>query len=381
MKVLISGYIGNSITGVGRYLYELLRHILEIRPSWSFILLTNKDMDYFDQLGKRYKNLEIKKYLVSKNLPILNLLWHLCVFPFYGVFSKADVAFIPNVTFLMIKFIPTFVTIHDLIEFRIPNRFDKFRMLYRKIAVPITSKRADKIIAVSNSTLIDIINILKIPSGKIKLIYNGKNQKLLSYKFSKEYEERKLEELGIKHPYFLYVGTLDHPGKNVISIVKIFELVMLQCFPQKYQLVLCGKDGVNSQAIKEYIKKSKWKEYILCVGYQPDDVVSILYKNSKIFIYLSLYEGFGFPALEAMSFGKPVICSDIPSLREVVGKAGFLIKTHDLEEGSKIVINLLTDLELYKKISDKALNYSNMFDWRVSAKETAEYFEEILKGL
>ena len=147
MKVVVSGYIGKKITGIGRNLENLLNNS---KGTIQYIVYTNYDM--LNEFDFTNKNVEMKTYNVSKNSSMKNLLWTTFVFPFKVLHEKADIALIPYFTLLLLKFKPTVVIMHDLIEFNIPNKFSKLKMFYRtKLADPITAKMSNKIITVSQN--------------------------------------------------------------------------------------------------------------------------------------------------------------------------------------------------------------------------------------
>lgn len=153
----------------------------------TYIIYTNEDMK--DSFTFQNPNVIVKTYRVSKNSSMKNLLWTTFVFPFVVLKEKADKALIPNFTLLLLKFKPTVVIMHDLIEFNVPNKFSKKKMFYRtKIADPITARRANHIITVSENSKRDIIKFLRVSADKLTVVYNGVDQK----KFRKmDYEKSK----------------------------------------------------------------------------------------------------------------------------------------------------------------------------------------------
>lgn len=208
MKIVVSGYVGKKITGIGRNLICLLD---SAGKNNTYILYTNEDMK--DSFTFQNPNVIVKTYRVSKNSSMKNLLWTTFVFPFVVLKEKADKALIPNFTLLLLKFKPTVVIMHDLIEFNVPNKFSKKKMFYRtKIADPITARRANHIITVSENSKRDIIKFLRVSADKLTVVYNGVDQK----KFRKmDYEKAKtvLQKREWPLDFLLYAGTIDHPGK------------------------------------------------------------------------------------------------------------------------------------------------------------------------
>ena len=172
MKIVISGYVGKKITGIGRNLISLIDHA---DSQNRYVVYTNYDMK--DAMTFSNPNVQVKTYNVSKNSSMKNLLWTTFCFPFAVRKEKADLALIPNFTLLLFKFKKTVVIMHDLIEFHVPDKFSKLKMFYRtKLADPITARRADKLITVSENSKRDIVHFLKIRTVKITVIYNGVDQ-------------------------------------------------------------------------------------------------------------------------------------------------------------------------------------------------------------
>jgi glycosyltransferase involved in cell wall biosynthesis len=169
MKVLVSGYVGKKITGIGRNLISLLDNDTSNN---KYIIYTNHDMNRDFQFNN--PNVDVKFYNISKNSSIGNLLWTTFIFPFMAVKEGADLSLIPNFSLLLFKFRPVVVIMHDLIEFNVKNKFSPLKMFYRtKIADPITAYIADRIVTVSENSKRDIMHFLKVKKEKIKVVYNG----------------------------------------------------------------------------------------------------------------------------------------------------------------------------------------------------------------
>lgn len=356
MKVVISGYIGKKITGIGRNLICLLDNS---SSNIKYVIYTNYDMK--DDFKFKNPNVIVKTYNVSKMSSLKNLLWTTFVFPFVVKKEKADRALIPNFTLLLFKFRPTVVIMHDLIEFNIPDKFSKEKMFYRtRLADPITARKADHIITVSNNSKRDIMKYLRVPEDKITVIYNGVDQE----KFKKMDAEKASEILKKKNwplKFILYAGTIDHPGKNAISVVKAFEKLR-KSNEYEGQLVLAGMPGSGYEIIADYINSSTFKNEIILTGFVSDQELVALYSMCDVFCFVSLYEGFGIPPLEALSCGAKVIVSNTSSLPEVVGTVGITVSPNDidtLEQNIKLVTNGEFNLQ-----SDDVSRHLKSYDWK-----------------
>lgn len=367
MKVVISGYVGKKITGIGRNLLSLLNNV---DNGNEYIVYTNYDM--VGEMSINRQNVKIKTYGISKMSSIGNLLWTTFIFPLVVLKEKADRALIPNFTLLLFKYKPTIVIIHDLIEFNVKNKFSKKKMFYRtKIADPIMARRADSIITVSENSKMDIMKFLGTSENKINVIYNGVDTEKFHNVGAEQYYSI-LENKKWPTKFLLYAGTIDHPGKNAMAVIKSFERLRDQ---KEYDgcLILAGMPGAGFEIVEDYVCNSKYRENIVMTGFVTDEELVALYSACDVFCFVSLYEGFGIPPLEALSCGAKVIVSNTSSLPEVVGKVGYLAdpcSDDDIFDTIKRAINedKISDDEVKKHLAS--------FEW----KKLANKFEEVVCG-
>lgn len=361
MKVVISGYVGKKITGIGRNIISLLNNSLE---PIQFVIYVPYDM--ITDFHFENKNIIVKSYKVSKFSSIKNLIWTTFVFPHMVKKEKADLALIPNFTLLLRKPVPTFVIMHDLIEFNVKNKFSKLKMFYRtKIADPITAKKADGIITVSQNSKKDIVHFLKVKEDKIFVIYDGVDRSIFKKTKLDEKSKTIFKKWGLDKYYILYVGTIDYPGKNSLNIIKAFEQLKLK---KAYngKCVLAGMPGTNYDFVIDYAKKSKCCDDILFLGYVDDSLLPYLYSNCDVFCFVSLYEGFGIPPLEALSCGAKVVASNNSSLPEVMGNCGLLVNPLSIEEIESGIKESLVSKEIDMNEINKHLS---KFDWKLLGKQ------------
>lgn len=368
MKVVISGYVGKKITGIGRNLICLLDNASSEN---DYVIYTNYDMK--EALSFSNPNVKVKTYGVSKESSLKNLLWTTFVFPFKVLKEKADKALIPNFTLLLFKFKPTVVIMHDLIEFNVPDKFSKKKMFYRtKLADPITAKMANHIITVSENSKRDIIKFLGIKENKITVVYNGVDQK----KFTKMDDIKATKILSSKNwpiHYLLYAGTIDHPGKNAMSVIKAFEVLKNN---NKYNgnLVLAGMPGVGFEIVKEYVEQSMYKDEIIFTGFVTDDELVALYSKCDVFCFVSLYEGFGIPPLEAMACGAKVIVSNTSSLPEVVGEVGRTVDPINIQALAQNIEEIINEKDI--EDNDRLANHLLNYNWKNLSKKFQDVLEQ-----
>lgn len=367
MKVVVSGYVGKRITGIGRNLICLLN---SLESENEYIIYVNKDLE--DEFQFLNKNITVKTYNISKNSSLKNLLWTTFIFPFKALMESADKALIPNFTLLLFKFRPTIVIMHDLIEFNVPNKFSKKKMFYRtKLADPITARMANRIITVSNNSKYDIKKYLHIDEKKISVIYNGVDQNRF-YKMDKKRVKEILDCKGWPHTYLLYTGTVDHPGKNSMSVIKVFEKIKSE---GQYggSLIIAGMPGSGYEKIDEYVSKSRYRDEIIVTGFVSDEELIALYSGCDVFCFVSLYEGFGIPPLEALSCGAKTVVSTTSSLPEVVGNVGWTANPKSLKDiRDKVVLALNTKID--EKYEKDVKVHLEKYNWKILANK----FEAVL---
>lgn len=363
MKVVISGYVGKKLTGIARNLIPYLEHVDEEN---EYVVYTNFDIKNEFIINKR--NVTVKEYKVSKNSSIGNLLWTTFVFPFITLKEKADAVVIPNFTLLLFKFKPTIWILHDLIEFNVENKFSKLRMFYRKkIADPISAKNASHIITVSNNSKSDIMKYLNIEEDKISVIYNGVDRQKFKI-IDKDKAKNDVAKYKIENNFILFIGTIDYPGKNVHGLIKAFEILKSDHF-YNGDLVLIGGNGHDYDVIVNLISNSKYKDNIIMPGYVSDEDIISFYNVCDVFCFLSYYEGFGAPPLEALACGAKVLVSDRSSLPEVVGDVGYTTDISNDEEVAKKLNEILRTENIIVIDKNKYEFHLGQFDWNKYASE------------
>lgn len=290
------------------------------------------------------------------------------------VLGGVDLFYLPHINFTSFsKGLKKVITIHDLSFLRYPEFFSQRKNFWHKsINISRKIKDFDKIIAVSENTKNDLIELLGVEEDKIEVIYSGISKVLEpEIDFSDNHLSQKYN---IKGSYILYLGTIE-PRKNIITLIKAYNLLREAGFNQK--LVLAGSWGWKTRDIKREWLKSKYSSDIIFTGYVPEEEKALFYSQADLFVYPSFYEGFGFPPLEAMQFSLPVISSNVSSLPEVLADSALLInpdKVDDLLEAMKIV---LSDKNLREELKTRGLSRVKLFTWEQSALNYLKVFEKV----
>lgn len=363
-------------TGVEEYTLNVLHHLFEMDRKNDYVLFLNSFREPETNLvwTEKYSNVEIKKFRFPNKL--LNFcFWYLGWPKIDKMLDDIDVFFMPNIIFFsLFRKTRSIITIHDLSFERYPEFFSPKKRLWHIFINPKKiCQKASKIIAVSESTKNDLVSSYKINPEKISLIYNGLSDKfgIINRNDAKLIQIK--EKYQLPYKFILYFGTVE-PRKNVISILKAFEKFKEFCQKEnselsKYKLVIAGSDGWSNKEIYSSIRKSRWKGEIMVINNIQEEDKKYLYNLASVFVYPSYFEGFGFPPLEAMASGVPVVTSNNSSIVEIVGKAGILIDPGRPEEIFLALKEILSNRDLREKLSQKGIEKAKEFKWEKNASE------------
>lgn len=293
-------------------------------------------------------------------------LWEHSVLP---VRSRSfDLLFCPaNVApFWIPKKVKLVVTLHDVAYLTYPDSVSKFFGAYYRWLIPVVLKRADSVITISKASQAEIIKYYPFVESKIHVVYNGIGKNFAPIDFAD------------KTKTILYVGSL-HERKNFVSVLQAFQKIQNQI--GDYRLVVIGKlsniFNLTSQTQKsiEEAKKNSQIEFLDSVS---EEELQWHYAHAALFLFPSFYEGFGFPPLEAMASGTPVITSNISSMPEVCGDAAMYVNPSDVNDIATKMHLLLTNIDLQKELICKGLEQVKNFTWEQTAKEYKNIFEKVL---
>ena len=378
MVIGISGYVGNRLTGIGRVLISVIKELSIQYPEDEYIIFKNYDFKEYDMFMKT-KNVRLVDVPYSKESGLKNLLWHQWVFQKLIKKYHCDIAYIPNFTLLLWKAAPTVVTIHDLIEYNVPGKFSKLRMFYRKVICdPLMAKRSDYILTVSKSSYNDIVKYLHVNPRKITITPNATDKHFFK-KYKKEDIEPVIAKKGLTYKeYLLFVGSIDYPGKNIKTVIEaFFNLLEKGEIPDK-KLVIIGKDGFNSKVIYDFVYQSPHKDKVIFTGYLNDEDLPLYYAGASIMLYLSFFEGFGLPVLEAMSCGTPVICSNTSCFPEIVENLDVMVAPTDVKAVENKILRITENKDYATKLSEDCYKKSEKYNWATSARVYHEAFVRVL---
>jgi len=265
------------------------------------------------------------------------------------------------------------VTIHDLIAIKFGQDIPFYSRQFFGKWMPFSYRYADRIIAISEHTKKDIIKLLKISEEKIRVIYEAADEACKYVSDAREIEKVK-QKYGIRGKYLIHLGTIN-PRKNLEFLIKVCSKV-IQAHPD-IKLVITGKKGWYYEGLFALVEKLGLEHKVIFTGYIEDCEKPILYSGAEIFLFPSLYEGFGLPILESMACRTPVISSNTSSLPELVGDAGVLLDPKNEAEWVEAIKKVLSSESYRAKLVKKSGNQLKKFSWDKCAKETIKVYKNL----
>lgn len=366
---------GPSFTGIGRYTYELVRHFIDLNQKLASpheIVLFFNDPEY-----KEFKSTDNNVKKVLANCKHYSLSEQ---FKFPRILKKEnlDIIHFPHFNIPILYRRPYIVTIHDLTLSFFPGQ--KMRRWYHRLAYHFTItnavKKAKKIISVSKNTKSDLVDFLKVPAKKIIPIYNGISDQFTFLKDPRE-AEKTLKKHKITKEFLLYTGVW-RSHKNLVNLIQAFDILKNEK-KLDLQLVITGKPDQNYPEILNTIKRLNLTPDIVLPGLVSEEELNHLYNAALIYVFPSLYEGFGLPPLESMKCGTPVCASSTSSISEICGNENAIyFDPLDIREMAEKIDMLYRDSVLQGRLIERGINHAAKFTWDTTAKKT---FNIILENI
>jgi glycosyltransferase involved in cell wall biosynthesis len=270
--------------------------------------------------------------------------------------------------------IPYVVTVHDLAIFREPETYELSRAIYWRKLFKHAIQSSACIVAISQTTRNDLIELMNVPPEKIRVIYNGVNPRFRLID-DQDHLARVASKYGLPKQFLLFVG-LFGPRKNIAGILQAYAILKKK-HQVSHHLVMVGERGWRYRADLELVQRLGLEGDVVFPGFVEEDDLPAVYNLADVFIFPSLYEGFGLPVLEAMACGTPVVTSNLSALPEVVGTSGVLVNPRDPEEIASGVYHVLSNSKLASGLAKAGLERSSHFTWKNAAEELMEVFQEL----
>lgn len=362
-------------SGVGQYLINLIQTLVQVDPKKHYVIIKFQgDSSLTLAPGS---NISVHEVSACWKKPALSIFWHILYLPILARKLNFELVHLPSYrrpTFLLPC--PSIVTVHDMAIFRIPKKYGILRYAFHRLITRAFLRRAVHIVTDSMASKRDILHFMKIRAVPISVVYLGINPAEFYQRNKIDAQKFMWEKSGIHSPFILCVSRLEHPGKNLVQLIEAFSLLKeREAIPHK--LVIAGSPWNGSSLIFRAAQVSKYSKEIIFPGFVDQGILPFLYNAADMFVFPTLWEGFGFPVLEAMACGVPVACSNVASLPEIVGNAAHMFDPFDREaivDAMKLCLNPSENQIL------RGLEQANRFSWKATSQIMIQFYEKYCYG-
>ncbi len=354
--------------GIGTYIRNLLRQLARLDTRTEYVLLCRADdVDTLRATGPNFRPVAIRagNYTVAEQWALPLALKREGVTLFHA----------PHYVLPPLVACRSVVTIHDCIHLMFPQYLpNRLAPYYARTFIGLAAKRADRVLTVSESSKRDILRFVDIPPERIDVIYNAYDERF-SRAPRDEDVERVRERYQLHGEFVMYAGNVK-PHKNVERLIDAFHLVRHRGLDH-LKLIVIGDELTKYTALRRAVHRHNLHKYVRFLGYMPEDTLAVMYRLAAVFVFPSLYEGFGLPPLEAMASGTPVVTSNVSSMPEVAGDAALLVNPLDTEAIADGIERVLSDRTLNADLRRRGLARARQFSWEASVKRVHEIYAAI----
>jgi glycosyltransferase involved in cell wall biosynthesis len=354
--------------GIGTYIRNLVRHLARIDRQTEYVLFCrDEDRVALGSVGENFRTVveTAGNYSVSEQLRVPLALRREGVTLFHA----------PHYVLPPLVSCRSVVTIHDCIHLMFPQYLpNRFAHVYARAAITLASRRATRVLTVSESSKRDILRFVDAPPDKIDVIYNAYDER-----FAVEPNEQDVvrvrERYQLHDEFVLYAGNVK-PHKNLERLIQAFDLVRRRGLDH-LKLVLIGDEISKYAALRRAVHRHQLHQHVRFLGYLPEATLAVMYRLAGVFVFPSLYEGFGLPPLEAMASGTPVVTSNVSSLPEVAGDAAVLVDPYEPTAIADGIYRVLTDEALRRNLRQRGLDRARQFSWEASVRRVRAIYDHI----
>jgi len=364
--------------GIGRYCRELVRALARQEDGHEYVLLVAGRLSAPQMAALRAElgdspHFGLQPLWLSERW--LNRLWHRLQIPLpvEAAAGRLDLFHSPDFTLPPVWRARTILTVHDLSFLRVPQYAEPNLRAYLEQAVPRSVRRADLVLADSQNTKDDVVELLHVPAERVWVVPAGVEPRFHRVADATELA-RVQQAYGLTRPFILSVGTLQ-PRKNFTGLIEAYHLLRAQ-HHVPHQLVIVGGKGWLYEPILRRVAELGLQEEVRFLGFAADADLPALYSLADLFAWPSFYEGFGIPVLEAMACGTPVVASNVSSLPEVVGDAGLMVTPGDGEALADALRRLLTDATLRADLIARGHAQAARFTWERAAQLLLQAYQQ-----
>ena len=354
--------------GIGTYIRNLLRELARLDQSTEFVLLCRpQDTESIRALGENFRPVieRAGNYSIAEQLKVPLALRREGVTLFHA----------PHYVLPPLVRCPSVVTIHDCIHLMFPQYLpNRAALAYARVSMAMAARRATRVLTVSESSKTDIIRFFGTDPSKIDVIYNAFDERF-GLEPREEDVVRVRERYQLHDEFVLYAGNVK-PHKNLERLIDAFHLVRSRGLDH-LKLVMIGDDISKYASLRRAVHQHQLHKYVRFLGYLPEETLAVMYRLAGVFVFPSLYEGFGLPPLEAMASGTPVVTSNVSSLPEVAGNAAELVDPYDPESIADGIYRVLTNADLSRDLRARGLARARQFSWETSVRRIHEIYGEV----
>ena len=353
--------------GIGTYIRNLLRHLSRQHTDAEYVLLCREaDLDLPTRLGPNFR-------AVLESSPSYSLREQLHV-PWVLRRERPDVFHSPHYVLPPAVRCRSVVTIHDTIHLTFPQYLpNKAAHAYARASMWSAVRRSHRILTVSEASKRDILHFFNVPEDKIVVVYNAIDERFWHTPHPQDVT-RVRERFQLDQRFVLYVGNIK-PHKNVVRLIEAFHALRRGDLAD-LKLLIIGDEISKHPGLRRAVHACKLHKHVRFLGYLPDDTLAILYRLASVFVFPSLYEGFGLPPLEAMASGTPVVTSNVSSLPEVAGDAAMLVDPYDTESIVDGIRRVLTDAAFAAELRRRGFLRARDFSWERSVAQIWRVYRE-----
>jgi glycosyltransferase involved in cell wall biosynthesis len=354
--------------GIGTYIRNILRQLARLDRQNEYVLICQPaDRELALSLGDNFR-VEVDSsppYSVREQLSI----------PWALLRIRPALLHEPHYVLPPLVTCRSVVTIHDCIHLRFPQYLpNRAALTYARAQMGSAARRSDRILTVSEASKRDILEYFDVPPDKIAVIYNAIDEHF-AVAPPEDHVRRVAERYQLEGRFVLYVGNVK-PHKNLEKLLDAFHLLRAHADMHDVTLVVIG-DAISKYAgLRRAVHRYNLHKFVRFLGFLPDETLAVVYRLARVFVFPSLYEGFGLPPLEAMASGTPVVTSNVSSLPEVAGDAALLVDPTSAEAIADAMRRVLTDHTLAAELSARGIARARTFSWERAATRVLQIYGE-----
>jgi len=357
--------------GIGTYIRNVVRQLARTDHDTEYVLLCRpQDREGLSALPPNFRAVvePSRPYSVAEQVSIPMALRR----------EHADLFHAPHYVLPPLIHCRSVVTIHDIIHLVFPQYLPgRLAYAYARASLWTAAHRSDRILTVSETSKLDILRRFRVPADKITVVYNAIDDRLLVTPGEDDVERVRVR-YQLRDPFALYVGNIK-PHKNLERLIEAFDCLRREPGFEALKLIIIGDQISKYQGLRRAVHEHKLHKAVRFFGFVPLETLAVLYRLAGVFVFPSLYEGFGLPPLEAMACGVPVVTSNVSSLPEVVGEGAILVDPYDPRSIAEGMRAALTDGELRDRLREKGLARAREFSWERSVACVRQVYEEVMQ--